>query len=595
LDKNKGQVVMDTEKPRGAQAGASTRTHDRRERRDEIGIWRDLREVCAPNAYWRHCENTSYGQEPPCEKASVHVERQRGADDEGFSPLEKYFARPSALTRADRVALPTAPRALLFTEFVKFFEVVTSSARPAYRTPTAAELSDAEGAELIGVSRDGRGVYRCTLRDVRQGAAYASDYFYYRRKARLRRHVRLARVPHNAGAVHFARMLVKRFSATSFVELRTTVDEHGASIVHDSYEGACRALGLLEGDAMARELLFESVREDSPRTTRSLFAQLMLDGMAMLELLRSKEIVPDANCKLSVFDFMASEFERGHTTRAVVTNACLADLEARLNAHGRSMRDLDYPDEWLPQGTATELDRHKLLHDRTDERRLADAMPLDTLPGAPEQAHVLHWTQSGDATGDAPPSRPHQPEVGFLRGDGGTGKSYLIARIVAETHANGGVALVTAATNLAATNFADASTLHQLVGLGRDDRADDGNVTIKTKREGGKMSDDRLALLRAAWVIVVDEAPSLHRSIVEAFVRFLRTHGCCCRVLLAGVRRHSRIEIEGRFTDLSRVPRMTANSLGSRVVTGLQTNSAGCEAGWARARVRGVALLERGV
>jgi hypothetical protein len=49
LDKNKGQVVVDGDRARGTQAGASTRTHNRREPRDEIAIWRDLREVRVPH------------------------------------------------------------------------------------------------------------------------------------------------------------------------------------------------------------------------------------------------------------------------------------------------------------------------------------------------------------------------------------------------------------------------------------------------------------------------------------------------------------------------------------------------------------------
>ena len=64
LDKNKGQVVMRTERPRGTQAANRSSTHDRQTPRDEIREWRDLREICAPNAYWRENEYTSYGQVP---------------------------------------------------------------------------------------------------------------------------------------------------------------------------------------------------------------------------------------------------------------------------------------------------------------------------------------------------------------------------------------------------------------------------------------------------------------------------------------------------------------------------------------------------
>ena len=73
----------------------------------------------------------------------------------------------------------------------------------------------------------------------------------------------------------------------SFVELRTTHDVSGVPTVHDTFEDACRALGLLEGNAMARELLHESVCYDTPRTTRSLCAQLMLDAIGPTGIART--------------------------------------------------------------------------------------------------------------------------------------------------------------------------------------------------------------------------------------------------------------------------------------------------------------------
>jgi hypothetical protein len=280
-------------------------------------------QVCAPNAYWRHSEYTSYGQEPPCEKASMHVERQRGVSDRRFSDLEKYFGRPLALTTADTATLPTPPRQLLFADYLKYFEVVTTG--PAVRPPTATELDESGGdaSLLAGVTRDGRGVYRVRLSDDRpteDGAPYSEEYFYYRRKAHLRRYTRLTRVPHTAGHVHFARILIKRCAATSFAELRTTTDGAGVATTHETYEEACRALGLLESDAIARELLYELVQEDSPRTVRSLFVRLTLDGVGLLDVLKSTDPVPGANCRMSVFEFMCSEFVRNHLTSAAVCN-----------------------------------------------------------------------------------------------------------------------------------------------------------------------------------------------------------------------------------------------------------------------------------
>jgi hypothetical protein len=56
----------------------------------------------------------------------MHVERQRGVSDRGFSDLEKYFGRPLALTTADTATLPTPPRQLLFADYLKYLR----SSRP---------------------------------------------------------------------------------------------------------------------------------------------------------------------------------------------------------------------------------------------------------------------------------------------------------------------------------------------------------------------------------------------------------------------------------------------------------------------------------
>lgn len=163
---------------------------------------------------------------------------------------------------------------------------------------------------------------------------------------------------------------------------------------------------------------------------------------------------------------------------------------------------------------------------------IAAQYPLDTKPGAPEQTHVLNWALSGDhSCGNF--RRSHRVQVAFQQGDGGAGKSYVAKRAIAEVHVAGGVALVAAPTAKAATAFKDGHTLHELAGIPIDTDAD-GNVIIRTKREGGRLTEQRLELLRAADLIVVDEAPSLHKRVIEAFIYLLRTHGCHTRVLRMG-------------------------------------------------------------
>ena len=70
-----------------------------------------MREWCAPEAYWRSSENVCYGQEPPCEKLSVHSPRQRSEQDKDFSDFED-----------DLHSLPLASLERVLFEEWEFFE-----------------------------------------------------------------------------------------------------------------------------------------------------------------------------------------------------------------------------------------------------------------------------------------------------------------------------------------------------------------------------------------------------------------------------------------------------------------------------------------
>ena len=322
-------------------------------------------------------------------------------------------------------------------------------------------------------------------------------------------------------------MLLKRRAASSLRDLRTV-----EGFEHSTCEDACRALGLLEDEREAQELLIESINSlDPPPTVRSLFARLTLDGKGMTQLLAStEEVTVHHSVSHTIFSYMALDFARAHITVAEQRNHCLAELDAHLVLHGKSMSDF-FPPEWCPRETSRELDRHKLAYDRAEQRAAAAKFPLDSKGGL-EQTRVLNWCLSGDPlVGEL--RKAARVEVGFVQGDGGAGKSWTIKRAIAEVHTRGGVALVSAATAKAATMFRDGHTLHELGGVPVEPDAD-GHTIVRMQREGGKLTPQRLELLVAADLIVIDEAPSLHKRTVEAFVDMLRVHGSRARVLLSG-------------------------------------------------------------
>ena len=97
----------------------------------------------------------------------------------------------------------------------------------------------------------------------------------------------------------------------------------------------------------------------------------------------------------------------------------------------------------------------------------------------------------------------------------------------------GQVALVSAATNLAATLFEDGWSLHALAKIPVEHDTD-GNLFIKLTREGGKMTVQRLQLLLACALLIVDEGPCLDKAVLEALIAFLREKGWTGRLLIMG-------------------------------------------------------------
>ena len=437
-DRNRAQVVVDGQQFHGRRGDANSSTHNRDEGRNEIYEWRDMRETCAPQAYWRACEYTCYGQEPPCEKLTVHPPRERSERDKGFSDFEKYMARP------DLPSLHTT----LFEEWEGGWEVEKTTPKPymARRAGDPACLEHyARDAHAVGSKChiiDGAGkapegtrpVFKLVCKDGRGGRNAHETYYCYPRLAESRRLVRLQRVPRTAGHTFYLRMLTKHVPARSWDDFLTVGGEKKAT-----FEESCRARGLLNDDAEARSILHEAVDEgDAPVQVRSLFAMLTLEGYPMASILADDERYDD---KFSLFEYMKQDFIQQDRSDTEATNLCLVDLDNRLNHMGKSM-DVYFDREWCPKETKTEVQREELRYSNVaEQKRICKDFPLDTKPGLKEQAAIRNWCLSGDE-GNAAYRRAEGVEVGFAQGEAGTGKTQVANHTLAAVRAAGGLAEV---------------------------------------------------------------------------------------------------------------------------------------------------------
>ena len=104
--------------------------------------------------------------------------------------------------------------------------------------------------------------------------------------------------------------------------------------------------------------------------------------------------------------------------------------------------------------------------------------------------------------------------VFFLQGFGGTGKTFLINLVLAKIRADGGIALSTASSEIAATLLEGGTTAHSHFKIPIDIHVD-STCNIPTQSHLAE-------LLRETQLVFWDEAPMQHRYTFEAVNRTMK-------------------------------------------------------------------------
>ncbi|CAN1760453.1 ATP-dependent DNA helicase PIF1 [Linum perenne] len=99
----------------------------------------------------------------------------------------------------------------------------------------------------------------------------------------------------------------------------------------------------------------------------------------------------------------------------------------------------------------------------------------------------------------------------FLYGHGGIGKTYLYKCIISEIRSRGRIALVVASSSIATTLLPDASTTHSLFKIPLE--------VYHSSTCAIRKGTQQVELLKAATLIIWDEAPMIHRLSFEAVDR----------------------------------------------------------------------------
>ena len=286
------------------------------------------------------------------------------------------------------------------------------------------------------------------------------------------------------------RMLTVVKGATTFEALRTV---HGVLCL--TFQDACRMLGLLDDDTEWHRAMKEATDIVSPCRLRSLFAIILLNCDVS-----DPTILYEAHWPAMSEDYPYCQSDLNELQRH---DLLVRDLDALLGImHSRSVF------EWIPSLRTRLLDHapdnvHPLSVNHLLQLQLSSS-PSD-IAHQMDRLSILNAQQRAIfdavlASINDLPSSEGKKNVFFLDGPAGSGKTELFRMILAKVRGEGKVALATAISGIAATNFAPLGrTLHYISGL--PIRLHETSMC--------NLSKEKAEVLKAAKVLIIDEITML--------------------------------------------------------------------------------------
>lgn len=342
-------------------------------------------------------------------------------------------------------------------------------------------------------------------------------------------------------------LLINRPGATSWRDLATTGEGTPQEVTHlqleppfkPDFKSACRALGLLEEDGEWHNALTEAATHATAASMRELFAVILNFNTVNdpLQLWHQHKEHMTA-------DFLREE-QRAPVPADLTPDELVARAEGMQNrSNGRALRALnDLICAWTPHKNiahygfpaqileeqapgaiscmiAEELEKYdaavqQLRHDENlillnpNQRAVYDAV-VQCIDTAAE-----YQSTPTSSSKFAPPVAGAPRNVFFIDGLGGTGKTFVYNTILSHVRAQNKVGLALASSGIAALLLEGGRTAHSRLKIPVGNI--DANSTCRIPRVG-PLAD----LIRAAEVIIWDEAPMMERLVYDAVDRTLR-------------------------------------------------------------------------
>ncbi|XP_052901350.1 uncharacterized protein LOC128307508 [Anopheles moucheti] len=320
-------------------------------------------------------------------------------------------------------------------------------------------------------------------------------------------------------------MLCYRKGPTSFEDLRT-VD----GTICASYQQAAIMTGLLQDDLEWERALQEAVSFRMPHQLRQLFALILSEGMPQNPR-RLWEVYANHLCEDFHWQhrdrYTSEESDQNRLLRAVEQFRSLRIIDDYLRETTPMKKLASFPD--MPQlGEFSDLPADLLRVDHTSsDNFLIDAERSYSISERDEtlaSIHVLNTEQrmvydiviaAVDRNGVGTDCLLQEEQIlFFLDGPGGTGKSFLLEKILAYTRRQSKIALAAASSGIAALLLSGGKTVHSTFKL---------PLTLDENTQCTIPVQSSLAnLMRQASLIVWDEASMSSRYALEAVDRTLQ-------------------------------------------------------------------------
>ena len=450
---------------------------------DEIGRYVRGRRLCSMDAMWRLLGFENY---PKSDPAVIGVKVRDPLfvthydDKQLLTQIQVYFNRPD---NRDGIAF----NSMLFAEMFQQFRVVREKP-PATFTRRKYEITQFHnlyGTKPVWiVERDPRRRVLCRLHTV----AYSS------------------------GDLWYARLLLKNFPFRSFNHMKSFEESN-----FDTFQEAAIAREIAGDVLECKECFISAALDDgrSPRQLRGLFVTLAINAFPVL-VIYNDDVLRNRMLDESWID--DPRHDDPTTDRRLATEMLLSDLRDRFAEHGKTNTDYGLPE---PAQAVTEMQRYELRFGNVPEQRRLYVQLRDSKRLNRQQQMIFDKFTAAILT----QSRTAPGTFLTLEGSGGCGKTELAKQIMAFVRstpcgpsAKPKTVHAVCSTALGAQNYpqGECSTAHSFFCLPVEEEYDKEVDDYEGMQCNAKTKPERYELIKAADVILWDEAMANHRECLEA-------------------------------------------------------------------------------